>query len=99
MGELAEAYPLARGRRRRALNQAARELMLAQSSDWAFIQTAGTLPEYAAARFTAHLDNFNTLRRRLREHALQDDLLQTLERAYPVFPGIDYRLYAASHGL
>ena len=33
--------------RRRALNQAARELLLAQSSDWAFIMKTGTMVEYA----------------------------------------------------
>ncbi len=34
----------------RALNQAARELMLAQSSDWAFIMKTGTVVEYAVRR-------------------------------------------------
>jgi 1,4-alpha-glucan branching enzyme len=37
------------------LNQAARELLLAQSSDFPFILRAGTLAEYATARVRTHL--------------------------------------------
>jgi len=33
--------------KRRALNQATRELLLGQSSDWAFIMKTGTMVEYA----------------------------------------------------
>jgi len=47
--------------RRRALNQAARELMLAQSSDWAFIMKMGTVVEYACERTKVHVLNFNHL--------------------------------------
>ena len=35
------------GIKSRALNQAARELLLAQSSDWPFIMKTGTVVEYA----------------------------------------------------
>jgi 1,4-alpha-glucan branching enzyme len=93
MVELARRFPSARGRRRRALDQAARELMLAQSSDWAFIRTAGTMTGYATARFTAHLDNFYALDEALRSRRLQDAALQALEGASPVVPDLDYRLY------
>ena len=47
--------------RRRALNQAARELLLAQSSDWAFIMKTGTMVEYAVQRTKVHVLNFNHL--------------------------------------
>ena len=48
MVELAQQHPDAGSRcSRRALNQAARELLLAQSSDWAFIMKTGTMVEYA----------------------------------------------------
>src|SRR5262249_1034760 len=43
---------------RRALNQAARELLLAQSSDWAFIMKTGTAVKYACDRVKAHLQRF-----------------------------------------
>ncbi|MEW5761332.1 MAG: 1,4-alpha-glucan branching protein domain-containing protein, partial [Candidatus Thermoplasmatota archaeon] len=42
MVELATIFPNADGLEKRALNQSARELLLAQSSDWAFIMKSGT---------------------------------------------------------
>ncbi|MCP9774199.1 1,4-alpha-glucan branching protein domain-containing protein [Cyanobium sp. WAJ14-Wanaka] len=40
------------------LNQAGRELLLAQSSDWSFILRAGTTTELARERINRHLDRF-----------------------------------------
>ncbi len=40
------------------LNQAARELLLAQSSDWSFILRAGTTTDLARERIHRHLDRF-----------------------------------------
>ncbi|MFN6338896.1 MAG: glycoside hydrolase family 57 protein [Cyanobacteriota bacterium] len=40
------------------LSQAARELLLAQSSDWSFILRAGTTTELARERIHRHLDRF-----------------------------------------
>jgi 1,4-alpha-glucan branching enzyme len=40
------------------LNQAARELLLAQSSDWSFILRAGTTTELARERIERHLQRF-----------------------------------------
>lgn len=45
----------------RVLAAAARELMLAQSSDWAFYLDAGTMPAYAVRRFQGHLDRMGRL--------------------------------------
>ncbi len=43
------------------LAQAARELLLAQSSDWQFIISSATAADYASKRFTEHLDNLERL--------------------------------------
>lgn len=43
---------------KRALNQALRELLLAQSSDWPFIITTGTSTNYAETRLKTHLNRF-----------------------------------------
>ena len=45
----------------RALRQAARELLLAQASDWPFILRAGTSPDYARRRVKDHLLRFIAL--------------------------------------
>ncbi len=61
MVELARRQPGAPGSTRRALNQAARELMLAQSCDWTFIMTTGTTVPYATRRFNEHTVRFSRL--------------------------------------
>ena len=43
------------------LNQAARELLLLESSDWPFLVTTGQAKEYASQRFNEHVDRFNAL--------------------------------------
>ena len=45
----------------RALRQAARELLLAQASDWPFILRTGTSPDYARKRPKDHLLRFTAL--------------------------------------
>ncbi|HWP65825.1 MAG TPA: 1,4-alpha-glucan branching protein domain-containing protein [Candidatus Limnocylindria bacterium] len=44
------------GRRRPALVQAARELLLAQASDWQFVISTGAAGDYAERRFRGHCD-------------------------------------------
>lgn len=58
MCELASLYPNAKGLRKKALNQCARELLLAQSSDWLFIITNGTMVDYAKKRIKDHIGLF-----------------------------------------
>jgi len=93
MIRLATAHPEAEGLLERALRQAARELMLAQSSDWPFIMTAGTMVDYARSRAESHLVRFRTLARQIDEGAIDAEWLKGLEEADNVFPQLDYRLY------
>ncbi len=79
--------------RRRALNQAARELLLAQSSDWAFIIKTGTMVEYARERTKVHVNSFNLLYEQLKSNAIDEVWLGEIERRHNVFPTIDYRVY------
>ncbi len=46
---------------REALAQAARELLLAQASDWQFIISTGAATDYAEQRFTGHCDGLADL--------------------------------------
>jgi 1,4-alpha-glucan branching enzyme len=79
----------------RALNQAARELMLAQSSDWAFIMSTGTTVPYATRRFNAHIIRFNRLADEVSHGQIDLDHLGALEATDNIFPDVDYRLYAS----
>ena len=51
----------------RVLSQLARELLLAQSSDWAFQIYQGTTVEYSSRRFQSHIQRFNMLAEMLSE--------------------------------
>ena len=80
--------------RRRALNQAARELLLAQSSDWAFIMKTGTMVEYARERTRVHVLNFNHLYEQIKHNTIDETWLNQIEARHNLFPDIDYRVYA-----
>ncbi len=80
---------------RRALNQCARELLLAESSDWAFQIYQGTTVEYAARRFRAHIRRFNTLAEQIERGPIDATQLTDIERRDNLFPELDYRIYAA----
>jgi 1,4-alpha-glucan branching enzyme len=78
----------------RALTQAARELMLAQSSDWPFIITNGTTEEYARRRFNDHINRFHYLLNGLEWGGLEEPKVEALEYMDAIFPEMDYRLFA-----
>jgi 1,4-alpha-glucan branching enzyme len=78
---------------RRALNQAARELLLAQSSDWAFIMKTGTMVDYAVRRTREHLLRFTKLYDQLKGKQLDERWLGLVESKDNLFPEIDYRVY------
>ncbi len=94
MVELAQKHKHALGLERRALNQAARELLLAQSSDWAFIMFAGTMVEYAVKRTKDHLHRFNRLYDEIQRGAIDELWLTDIESKDNLFPNINYRVYA-----
>ena len=93
MEEIASANQDAHGILLRALNQAARELLLAQSSDWAFIMTTGTMIEYAEKRTKEHIYNFTTLYNQIKNNYIEDSFLSELEYNNNIFPNIDYKVY------
>jgi 1,4-alpha-glucan branching enzyme len=79
----------------RALRQAGRELMLAQSSDWPFIITNGTTEEYARRRFHDHVHRCHYLLESLERQEIDLQRLEALEYMDALFPELDYRLFAS----
>lgn len=96
MVELAKSHPSPTDLEERALNQAARELLLAQSSDWAFIMKTGTTVEYAQQRTRDHLSRFNRLYDEIRGRTLSAGWLTQVEQRDNIFPRLDYRVYTPS---
>ena len=74
----------------RMLQQAARELLLAQSSDWSFILRAGTTTELARERIRRHLERFWRLLDGLKPGGQVDQRwLSAVEAEDALFPTID----------
>ncbi len=93
MIELAERHPQAEGLLRRALNQAARELLLAESSDWAFIITTATSVQYAKKRFRDHIHRFTRLYEMIKRNEIDEQWLGEVESLDTIFQEIDYTVY------
>jgi len=78
------------GVQQRLLQQAARELLLAQSSDWSFILRAGTTTELARERIRRHLERFWRLLEGLKSDGQVDQQwLSAVEAEDSLFPTID----------
>ncbi|PYP82710.1 MAG: DUF1957 domain-containing protein [Blastocatellia bacterium AA13] len=93
MIDLARTHRDAEGLERRALNQAARELVLAESSDWAFIITTGTSVSYAKKRFKDHIARFNKLFEMIRKREIDEEWLRGVENIDSIFQEMDFRVY------
>jgi len=77
----------------RALKQAARELLLAQSSDWPFILRTGTSPDYARKRVTDHLLRFISLHEQLTTTRVNEKWLKQIEETDNIFPDVEWRYW------
>lgn len=102
MESLVAKYPAAEGEHRDVLNQAARELVLLQSSDWPFLVTTGQAKEYASQRFTDHVERFGQVAEIAEAGgdmtADQRAFIASLSERDNPFPGIDYRVFAERQG-
>ncbi|NCC50887.1 MAG: DUF1957 domain-containing protein [Spartobacteria bacterium] len=82
---------------RRALNQAGRNLLLVQASDWAFIMKTGSSPEYARKRVHDHLARFHCLATDILAGHVDEPRLCALEALDPIFPSLDYRIFCENN--
>lgn len=79
----------------RLLNQAARELLLAQSSDFPFILRAGTLMEYARGRVQTHLIRFWALLEAAAGRPAEASQLAAAFAEDVAFPRLEFRAFAS----
>ncbi len=101
MEEINALYPSAYGEMARVLAQAARELVLLQSSDWPFLVTTGQAKDYAVDRFQGHLARFERLIAIARSGSVSEEDLRFLEWTEDVdnpFPQISYRDFEEREG-
>lgn len=93
MTRLANTYKEPSPLVKRALNQAARELMLAEASDWPFIIKHNTTVNYAIKRINKHLDNFSKLYESITKDRINESWLRKIEDIDNIFPNINYAVY------
>ncbi|MDR0568865.1 MAG: DUF1957 domain-containing protein [Spirochaetaceae bacterium] len=93
MTEIAERFPDETGLKERALNQAAREILLAQASDWTKMLYRKDRVDYARDQIEETLRNFTTIYEALGSNYISTEWLTTLERRHNVFPNINYRVF------
>ena len=77
----------------RVLKQLARELLLAQSSDWAFLIKTGAAPDYATKRTIGHLARFTRLYDQLVTNTVDEEFLRGCEWRDNLFPNVNWRYY------
>ena len=77
----------------RLLNQMTRELLLAQSSDWAFLMSANTAREYSSGRTKEHIANFNKLLDILLSGTVDLSVLEPIELKNSIFEDLDFRVF------
>ncbi|MBC2398290.1 1,4-alpha-glucan branching enzyme [Clostridium tetanomorphum] len=97
MIRLANTYKSTNDLEKRMLQQAARELMLAESSDWPFIIKNNTTVQYAIGRINSHIERFNKLYEQLTKKVVDEKWLNEVETLDNIFPNVDYRLYKADN--
>lgn len=94
MVELAHLFPNEQDELKRfALNQCARELLLAQSSDWLFIITNQTMVDYAKKRIKDHIGRFTKLYLQIKDNKIDKEYLEEVYRKDKIFDEIDYMIY------
>ena len=93
MIDLAGRFPADQGLKERMLNMAAKELLLAQSTDWPLMADAQTFAEYAAAQCEDHLAAFTDVYDSLGSGSIGTDRLIKREKEYPIFSEMNYRFF------
>lgn len=93
MIELVKRFPHADRQQRWALDQAGREVLLAQASDWAFIIKTGTSADYAAGRLNTHIHRFHRLADMIERDRYDEPYLREIAARDSLFPDMDYRIF------
>ena len=87
--QLVESNTGSEGSRRDALNQYFRELLLAQSSDWAFMMHAQSSQVYAEKRVTEHIQNMMNIYHQIMQNRIDSEALDLIRKKNNIFSKVD----------
>jgi len=76
------------------LSQMARELLLAQSSDWPFIMHGGSCRQYAERREKLHINRFNHMYENLKRNFIDVEFAEESYKKDNIFPDLNWKVYA-----
>ena len=79
----------------RALDQALRELLLIQSSDWPFLITTGQAWQYAKDRFNGHVERFHKIIDMVNNNNVDPGTLKEFEDIDNCFPALSHTWFTA----
>ena len=96
IGDLGQGAPTNKDLGGRLLRQAARSLLLAQSSDWTFHMGRGGGADYSETRLRDQIARFSFLTDALRKGVVPRDRLATLEQMDNLFPDLDLGHFACA---
>ncbi len=94
MVDLSDRFPNETGLKVRLLNLGARELMLAQSGEWAHMIHDGVYPEYATQRFREAIKSFMIVFDALGSNTVSTEWLTNLEKEHTIFPWMNFRIFS-----
>ena len=97
MVEIAERFPDNTGLNERALNQAAREILLVLASDWPKMLYKQECADYARKSIEGSLRNFTTIYESLGSNYISTEWLTQIEKRHNIFPNINYRVFRRKH--
>jgi 1,4-alpha-glucan branching enzyme len=93
MVDLAERFPDDAGLKERALNLAAKEVLLAMADDWPRMMHDNWYPEFVRTRFEKYISAFTTVYNSLGANFISTEWLTTKEKEDTLFPFINYRIF------
>ena len=94
MIDLSDRFPNETGLKVRLLNLGAKELMIAQSAEWAKMIHDGYFPEYATERFKEAIESFMIVFDALGSNTVSTEWLTKLEREHAIFPWMNFRMFS-----
>jgi 1,4-alpha-glucan branching enzyme len=97
MIELADRFTKNSRLKERALNQGAREILLAMSSDWPSLLYHQECTGYARGQVEDALKNFTAIYKALGSNYISTEWLTNLERRHDIFPNLNYRVFKRKH--
>ena len=94
MIDLAARFSDDTGLKARSLNLAAKEVLLAQSGDWAEMIHENMNPDYAEFRFKESISAFSTIYDSLGSNSISTEWLTRMEKEHQLFPNMNYHVFS-----